>query len=100
MDSGRDYKRVPLSRLTTRLGLAKYDVPAPIVDVEIKCKSAKIMLSQSIGVPSAACVAVGDTVRAGQKLGDYAQDKLGTAVHAPFDGKVTEVNDKYVVVEA
>lgn len=100
VEPNRDYKRVPLTRLTARLGLTKYDVPAPIIDVEIKCKSAKIMLSQSIGVPSAACVSVGDTVTAGQKLGNYAADKLGTAVHAPFAGRVTEVNDRYVVIEA
>ena len=96
----REYRKVPLSRLTSRLGLAKYDLPAPIIDVEIKTKRAKIMLSQHIGVPAAACVKVGDAVSAGATLGNFAPDKLGTAVHAPFAGKVTEVTDTYVVIEA
>ena len=58
------------------------------------------MLSQHIGVPAAACVKVGEAVSAGATLGNFAPDKLGTAVHAPFAGKVTEVTDTYVVIEA
>ena len=100
VNSSREYRRVPMSRLIGRLGLAKYDVDAPIVDGEVKCKSAKVMLSQSIGAPSAACVAEGAAVKCGDVLGGFAPDKLGTAVHAPFDGKVTKVTDKYVVIEA
>ena len=96
----REYRKVPLSRLTSRLGLAKYDLPAPIIDVEIKTRRAKIMLSQHIGVPAAACVKVGEAVSAGATLGNFAPDKLGTAVHAPFAGKVAEVTDTYVVIEA
>ena len=36
--------------------------------------------------------------RAGDAVGTFAQDKLGTGVHAPFDGKVTKVTDHYVVI--
>ena len=100
VEPNREYRKVPLSRLTARLGLAKYDIAAPIIDVEIKTKRAKIMLSQHIGVPAAAAVRVGDSIFAGQMLGSFAPDKLGTAVHAPFDGKVTEVTDRYIVIEA
>ena len=100
VEPNREYRKVPLSRLTARLGLAKYDIAAPIIDVEIKTKRAKIMLSQHIGVPATAAVGVGDSIFAGQMLGSFAPDKLGTAVHAPFDGKVTEVTDRYIVIEA
>ena len=96
----REYRKVPLSRLTARLGLAKYDLPAPIIDVEIKTKRARVMLSQHIGAPSVAAVKVGDTVARGAVLGNFDPEKLGTAVHAPFAGKVSEVTDKYVVIEA
>ena len=99
VNSTREFRRVPMSRLIQRMGLQKYDVPAPIVDVEIKSKSVKIMLSQSIGVPSAACVARGDTVRKGDVIGVFAPDKLGTSVHAPFDATVSEVTDAYVVLK-
>lgn len=100
VSSTRDCRRVPMSRLIGRLGLAKYDVDAPIVDVEIKSKKAKIKLAQSIGVPSTACVSVGDNVKYMDVVGSFTPDKLGTAVHAPFDGKVVEVNEQFVVIEA
>ena len=96
----REYRKVPLSRLTARLGLAKYDLPAPIIDVEIKTKRARVMLSQHIGAPALAAVKVGDTVAPGSVLGNFDPEKLGTAVHAPFAGKVIEVTDKYVTIEA
>ena len=96
----REYRKVPLSRLTARLGLAKYDLPAPIIDVEIKTKRARVMLSQHIGAPALAAVKVGDTVALGSVLGNFDPEKLGTAVHAPFAGKVIEVTDKYVTIEA
>lgn len=96
----REYRKVPMSRLIARLGLEKYDVDAPIVDVEIKTKKAKIKLAQSIGAPSTACVAVGDRVKYMDVVGAFTPDKLGTAVHAPFDGKVVEVTPQFVVIEA
>ncbi len=96
----REYRQVPMSHLTSRIGLAKYDLPAPLVDVEIPVKSVKIQLSQSIGAPSVAVVTVGQTVAAGELIGSYTQDKLGVPVHTPIAGRVTEVNDRYVVVKA
>ena len=56
------------------------------------------MLSQSIGAPSTAVVKAGDTVKAGDVLGSFDAEKLGTAVHSPINGKVVEVTDKYVVI--
>lgn len=99
VNSTREYRKVPMSRLIARLGLSKYDVEAPIVDTEVTSKSLKIMLSQSIGAPSTACVKVGDSVRVGDALGIFDESKLGTSVHCPVNGKVKEVTDKYVVVE-
>ena len=100
VSSTREYRRVPMSRLIGRLGLAKYDVEAPIIDIDVKTKKAKIKLAQSIGAPSTACVSVGDNVKYMDVVGAFTADKLGTAVHAPFDGKVVEVNQQFVVIEA
>lgn len=100
VNSQRSFRRVPMERLTARLGLAKYDVPAPLNDALVAAKDVKIMLSQSIGAPSVAAVKVGDTVKIGDVVGAAPEGKLGVAVHASIDGVVAEVTDKYVVVRA
>ncbi|MBQ5834099.1 MAG: SLBB domain-containing protein [Clostridia bacterium] len=99
VDSTRAARTVPMSRLTGRLGLAKYDVDAPIQDAPVLTRQIKLMLSQSIGAPASACVAVGDRVKAGDAVGMFTPEKLGTGVHTPFDGTVTKVTDRFVVIK-
>lgn len=99
VDPSIKYRKVPMSKLTARMGLTKYDVPAPLVDVDITCDSVKIMLAQGIGAPAVAVVKKGDSVKAGDLIGSYVADRLGTSVHASLDGRVCEVTDSYVVIE-
>lgn len=94
-----EYRQVPMSRLVARMGLKKYDVPAPLVDADIVTKRAKIMLGQGIGTPAVATVKKGDTVKLGEKIGIYTSDKLGVSVHSPIDGIVTEVTGNSVIIE-
>lgn len=96
----REYRVVSKERLTARLGLLPYDFPAPLVETEIPAKKVKIMLSQHIGAPAEAVVKVGDVVTRGQAVGVGAADKLSVNVHASVSGKVVEVNDKYVTIQA
>lgn len=98
--SGRELKRVPIERLTSRMGLEPYDVAAPITDVEVKSDSVRIMLSQHIGVPAVPVVKKGDTVVIGQAVGRVPDDKLGTHVHSSINGTVTEVTDRYITIKA
>ena len=98
VDPIRKQKMVSHERLTARLGLSVYDAPAPITDMTIEPKTVKIMLSQHIGVPSAAVVQQGQTVEAGQVIGRAGEDKLGVNIHTPFAGTVAEVTDKFVKV--
>lgn len=99
VNSQRDYRRVPMSRLTARLGLTKYNVPAPLKDELVDAESVKVMLSQSIGVPSTAVVKAGDKVKIGDVIGAAAEGKLSVPVHASINGTVAEVNDKYVIIK-
>ncbi len=99
VNSSREYRKVPMSRLIARLGLSKYDVDAPILDTDVKSESYRIMLSQSIGAPSVACVKLGDSVERGDELGVFDESKLGTSVHSPVDGKVSEITDKYIILK-
>lgn len=96
----RNERRVPMERLTARIGLTRYDVPAPMIDEEVKAETVKIQLTQHIGAPAKAFVAVGDKVVAGQPIGGTDDDKLGVKIHATISGTVTDVNDKFVTIKA
>ena len=55
-------------------------------------------LSQHIGAPAKPVVAVGDAVLKGQMIAEPAKG-LSVGIHASVTGTVTEVNDKYVIIE-
>ena len=61
-DSKREFRRVPMNRLTARLGLTQYNVPAPLDETVIKPSKVQIKLTQHIGAPCAAVVKTGDKV--------------------------------------
>ena len=90
-----ELKKVSVDRLTLRLGLKKYDVPAPISH-EFETDMVKIPLSQHIGAPAVAIVKEGDTVSRGDVIASAKEDALSVNIHASISGKVTSVNDKYV----
>ena len=98
--ANREMKRVPIERLTSRMGLEPYDVSAPISDVKIKPDSVRIMMSQHVGVPATPVVKIGDKVTVGQVVGRVPDDKLGTHVHASINGTVTDVTDRYIIIKA
>ena len=89
------FKRVSVERLTSRLGLTKYDVPAPINEV-FSTGAVKIPLLQHIGAPAIACVAEGDEVRKGDVIARVKDVALGADVHSSIDGKITTVNEKFI----
>lgn len=94
----REYRKVPMERLMARLDLTKYDKEAPLNDDVVDMKKVRIMLSQHIGAPAKAVVNVGDVVERGQMIAEPSNG-LSVAIHASISGKVTEVSDKYVVIE-
>lgn len=100
VSSTRKFRLVPVDRLTARLGLTKYDLPAPLDETLVNTDHVKIKLSQSIGAPAVAAVKVGDTVKMGDVVGEPTENALSLPVHASIDGVVTEVTDKYVLIEA
>jgi len=94
----RPHRLVSKERLTARLGLSQYDGPAPLDETEHKFANLKVMLGQHIGVPCAPGVAVGDKVTKGQLIAASPANALGVCLHAPADGTVTEVTDKYIML--
>ncbi len=93
----REYKKVPVHRLASKLGLTKYDVPAPFDD-ELKASAqVRIPLSQHIGAPAKAVVKKGDRISAGQMIAEPAEG-LSVGIHASIDGTVLNVTDKYIEI--
>ena len=95
----RKYRTVPVERLVRRLGLTKYNVEAPLCEDEIKATRTRIYLNQNIGTASVAIVKKGDIVKEGQMLAQAPDDKLSVSMHSPIDGKITEICDKFIIIE-
>ena len=92
--------RIPVSRLMSRLGLAKYDKAAPLVDKDLPIRIVRIPLKQHIGAPSAPVVRVGSSVDRGGLIADIPSGNLGARVHASITGTVSEVTESYIEIHA
>ncbi len=90
-------RRVSLDRLRSRLGLNKYDVPAPL-DGKIEVKSVKIPLLQHIGVPCVPTVKEGDKVKVGDVIASAPEVALAADIHASICGKIGTVTQKYIKI--
>lgn len=97
VETDRDLRKVPVMRLKEKLGLAQYDVPAPLTEAEISVKTVRIPMSQHIGAPAKTVVAQGDTVTKGAMIAEAA-DGLSVAIHASVDGIVKKATEKEVVI--
>ena len=95
----RELKKVPVARLKQKLGLSAYDVDAPLEEKTQPVMLVKIPLSQHIGAPAKAIVAVGDTVSKGQKIA-AAADGLSVAIHSSIDGTIEKVTDREIVIRS
>lgn len=95
----REYRKTPEERLEARLGLSKYNKPAPLQDAVVSVLKVKELLSQHIGAPAKAVVKVGDTVYRGQVIGKESEG-LSVPVHASVSGRVTDVTERYIIIEA
>ncbi len=67
---------------TEHLPLVKFPAPETVI----------IPLSQHLGAPATACVAVGDTVKVGQKIGEQA-GFISAPIHSSVSGTVIAVAD-------
>ncbi len=93
-------RRVPVSRLTARLGVTQYKKTAPLDEGrDIQPGSVKILLSQHIGVPAVPAVKKGDTVKVGQLVAAAAEGKLSVNIHSSVNGTVKAVTDKFIWIE-
>jgi Na+-translocating ferredoxin:NAD+ oxidoreductase RnfC subunit len=94
----RAFRKVPMERLISRLGLSNYEKKALLNDEVQETNRVKILLSQHIGSPAVVQVKSGDYVQKGQLIGAPNQG-LSASIHASISGKVIEANDSYIIVD-
>ncbi|MBE7042642.1 MAG: NADH-quinone oxidoreductase subunit J [Ruminococcaceae bacterium] len=95
----REERKVAMQRLKTRLGLTKYDLPAPVVDLLPKQLSYTLPLSQSIGAPAEAIVKEGQKVAQGELIGSYQEEALSLPIYASVGGVVTKVTNREIIIK-
>jgi len=94
----RQYRKVPENRLEARLGLSKYDKPAPLHDTVAVMDTVSIPMSQHIGAPTTPIVEVGDMVKRGDIVGEAGKG-LSVNIHASISGKVVAVTKNLVTIK-
>ncbi len=95
----RDERRIPTSRLVSRLGLAGYEAH-PHFAGDYTPSEVRIPLRQHIGAPALAVVHAGDHVKTGDLIGEIPEGAMGARVHASIDGVVTAVENGIITIKA
>lgn len=96
----RDYKRYPVHKLIHQLGIAAYDVPAPLDGSVPNYAKVTLSLRQGAGAPSEPVVSVGDTVNRGDLIAKIPEGKLGSAIHASITGTITAIDGDSIAIQA
>ena len=95
----REWRKIPMKRLASRLGIAPYmDIETPFLG-DIAPRSVTIPLRQHIGAPARPIVAPGQTVATGDLVGEIPDGSLGARVHASVDGTVAAILDGFIRIE-
>jgi Na+-translocating ferredoxin:NAD+ oxidoreductase RnfC subunit len=92
----RAYRLVSTKRLTRRLGLGAFDLPAPLRDEALDTDAVSISLCSHVGVPAIPQVSVGDAVAKGQTIGVVPVDALGASIHASISGVVESLDGGHI----
>jgi Na+-translocating ferredoxin:NAD+ oxidoreductase RnfC subunit len=92
-----DGRRVPIKRLVSKLGVEKWDHPAPLRPFDRALSRLVLPLKQSAGSPVTPVVRAGQMVAEGDVLGEPPPDALGATLHAPLAARVASVADVIVL---
>lgn len=93
----REYRKIPVSRLISRLNLKKYQHKNMEKALEVKASRVVINLRQHIGVSANPIVAIGDRVLRGQMIAKVSMEELGANIHSSIDGVVCKISDSVVI---
>lgn len=96
----REFRRIPVQRLASRLRLAPYMKLKTPYAGEISPHSVQIPLRQHIGAPANPLVAVGDAVQLGDCIGEIPDGALGARIHASINGIIASVSEYHITIDA
>lgn len=89
----REYRKIPVKRLISRLGLSEYDRPAPLSEEPCHPRAVYIPLRQHIGAPAVPTVEPGQRVEKGALIAAVPEGALGANIHASISGTVKQIGD-------
>jgi Na+-translocating ferredoxin:NAD+ oxidoreductase RnfC subunit len=96
----KNARRVPIKQLMTRLGVSRYESEAEYVKLDIAPKAVRLPLKQHVGAPAKPVVKTGEFVRRGQLVAEISADELGANIHSSIDGRVVDISDNFLDIEA
>jgi Na+-translocating ferredoxin:NAD+ oxidoreductase RnfC subunit len=94
-----EFRRVPMARLISRLGLSEFNNVGPLLPHNFATTQVTLPLKQHAGVASVPVVKTGDRVRAGDVLAEPQEGKLGARIHASISG-TARLTHNAVVIDA
>ncbi len=96
----REGRKIPVSRISRRIDVLRYDHDAPLKSEPLKVERVRIPLHQNVGVPCLPLVKVGDRVGEGKVIGRPPEGALGAPIHASISGMVEHIFDDSIFIRA
>jgi Na+-translocating ferredoxin:NAD+ oxidoreductase RnfC subunit len=94
----RNYRRVPIDRLLTRIEVDGFDKKTELSEFTIQPDFVRLYLQQHIGARSVPVVNKGDEVARGQLVASIPEGKTGSNIHSSINGVVSEIGDEFIIV--
>ena len=96
----REGRKIPVSRISRRIDVLRYDRDAPLKSEPLKVDRVRIPLHQNVGVPCQSMVKVGDRVEEGMMIGSPPDGALGAPIHASISGVVEHIFNDSIFIRA
>ena len=93
----RDDRKVPVKRLTARMGLQKYESSLSFDKMDVRPKRIILPLKQHIGEPCVPVVKPNDRIKAGDVVARVTENRLGADLHSPFAGTVLDTEGRIII---
>jgi len=96
----REGRKIPVSRISRRIDVLRYDCDAPLKSELLDVDRVRIPLHQNVGVPCQPMVKVGDRVEEGMMIGSPPDGALGAPIHASISGVVEHIFNDSIFIRA